>query len=505
MNLYDELAYTSSDFLCPKCKEPLYFDLESKKDVCINLKCILHPPTLYFHDINSADFLRKQMKCKESKIKLNIMQLDKSSFIRFLQQQRSVIIKGSPINENDSKKRIIFEQLLLIDEMLILTNSLNIVGRNRNKSSFLRVLNEYKEFFSEETQIEDIENQRSLISLDKKIYMLKYWKIILQIYQNYGIANEIANASQMFKYQEIDDEAKEDVEFRFGMDIAKIFEQDFDKINALKYILEMYYRTSKQHKYDPTGLDIAILLGLFFSAKDSIEYWSRESLQRHYNRTANGKGNFKQFMEEYVLSKEKAPIIVFDSKTYIFDKETLPLYISYLIGRNRRKVEGQTEGGEERIMKKKQEASVIFEKRIRKQLRDCGYIVSNTPLIISEQKEKYEYDVIGIKEDSKEIVLIEVKYKDPSPSSLTGKNIVQQELLDEDGGILIEAIRQQNRLDFFRKYFHRFKSELSFKLLCEDYSISAWIVTKYLPLISKFKEISISSVFDEFCKKFHQA
>lgn len=504
MNPYDELTYAYSDFLCPKCKEPLYFDLENKKDVCINLKCILHPSNLDFHDINSADVLRKQMKDKESKIKLSIMQLDKSSFIRLLQQQRSVIIKGNPINETDYKKRIIFEQLLPIDEMLILTNSLNIVGRNRKISSFLRVLNDYKGFFSEETQIEDIKNQRALISFDKKIYMLKYWNIILQIYQNYGIANEITNTSQMFKYQEIDEQVKENVEFRFGMDIAKMFEQDFDKINALKYILEMYYRTSKQHKYDPTGLDIAILLGLFFSTKDSIEYWSRESLQLHYNRTANGKGNFKQFMEEYVLSKEKAPIIVFDGKTYIFDKETLPLYISYLIGRNRIKVEGQTEAGEERIMKKKQEASVIFEEYVRKQLRDCGYTVPNTPLTISEQKEKYEYDVIGINENSKEIVLIEVKYKDPSPSSLTGKNIVQQELLDEDGGLLIEAIRQQNRLDFFRKYFNRFKSELSLKLLCEDYSISAWIVTKHLPLISKFKEIYIN-MFDEFCKKFHQA
>ena len=495
MALDEELKRAFSDYLCTECKKPLYFELNSKEEVCVNPKCILRSPLLGFHDVSQANVLKKQMKDKESKLKLRIIRSDRRSFIRFLHQQRRAIAK-----ELIAKGRVQFEKLLSIDEMLILTNSLNLVGRERSLSSFTKILKGYEQFFSEQNFIEDIENLRVLLSLDKNVYMLKYWDAVMELYRSYGIIpGRQTDLSTVFRYAKIDQQAKVKVEFQFGMDLAKLFEQQFDHITALKYVFERHYRTSKQHRYDPTGLDIASLLGLFFSVKSDVEYWSREPLRRHYERTVSGKGDFEHFVHEYATSKENAPLIVFDGTSFIFDKETLLFYIPYLIGQNRRKVEGQIATGEEKVMKKKQEAAAIFEDHVRSHLKKRGFTGPEKPLVISERNEKHEYDIIGIKENSQEIVLVEAKYRDLSPSSLAGKTLVQQELLDEDNGLLAEAVKHQARLNFFDRYRERFKRELSLESLTDQYHASAWIVTKHPPLISKYRQVSII-VFDKFCE-----
>ena len=498
MKLAQELKRTISDFLCTECKSPLYYELESKEEVCANPDCILYPPLLKFHDVSKAKFLRNQMKKRYSNLKLRIMRTDKSSFTRFLYQQRRDVTR-----ELIYKGRAKFDKLLVIDEMLILANSIGIVGRNHSISYFTQVLKDYQQFFKEKNFIEDLENLRVLLSTEDKVYMLKYWNAIMQLYRSYGIIPEgTSDLSNVFKHAEIDSQAKEEVDLRLGMDIGKLFEQKFNLITAFKYVLERYYRTSKQHQYDPTGLDIAVLLGLFFSAKmGDVERWSRESVRLHYERTANGKGDFRDFENQYINSKATTPIIAFDGKSYIFDKETLLFYTLYLIGRNRRKVEGQKATGEETIMKKKQEAAIVFEDYLKKHLRSSGFIVPNEALVISEHNEKYEYDVIGVKEDAKEIVLVEAKYRDFSPSSLTGKTLIEQELLEEENGLFIEAIKHQARLDFLKKYPKRSKRELSVGSSPEKYNVSAWIVTKHLPLISKYRQVQVV-VYDEFCEKF---
>ena len=495
MRLSEYLELTISDYLCTECKNLIYFELGSNEDICVNPRCILFLPFLKFYDVSQADILKKQIKEKDRNLKSRIMKTDRSYFIRFLYQER----------KNITKKLITtglaeFEKLLVVDELLILTNSLNFVGRKRGQAFFTRILKDYEEFFKVKNMIEDIENQRVLLSTNKKAYMLKYWKIILDFYKSYGlISDRLDDRERAFKYDFIDRHVRDQVKFEPGMDIGRLFEQQFHFISALKYVLERYHRTSTQYRYDPTGLDIAVLMGLFFSATKEIEFWSLKSLRNHFDRTASGKANFEEFIVKYINSKEKAPIIVFDGTTYIFDKHTLLFYIHYLIGKNRRKVEGQITTGEERIMKKKQRAASIFEEQIRKHLRECGYSVPSDPLVISEHKEKYEYDVIGVKEEKKIIYLVEAKYRDFSPSSLTGKTLIQQELMDEDNGLLIEAIKHQARLDFFYKHSDRFKCELSLSSPIDQYNVFAYIVTKHPPLISKYRRVPIV-VYDDFYK-----
>jgi hypothetical protein len=499
MRLEEELKLTFSDYLCTECKKPLYFELKGKDEVCINPKCVLCSPLLRFHDANQATTLKQQMKSRESTLRLEIMRTDRRSFVSFLHQQRRAIAQELII-----KGRVNFERLLAIDEMLILANSVNFVGRERSTSTFVNILRNYEQFFSQENFIEDMSNLRVLLSIDKKIYLLKFLNAVNELYRSYGIIPiRETDFSSVFKYAPIDDQVKEKVEVQLGMNMADFFEQQFDHITALKYVFERYYRTSKQHAYEPDGFDIAVLLGLFFSLKKDAKYWKRTSLMKHFERTIGGKKDFRRFIARYATSRECAPVIVHDGTWFILDKETLLFFIPYLVGRNRWKVEGQTATGEERIMRKKQKASVIFENHIRNRLRECGFTGPKKPLVVSEKNKKYEYDVIGVKENLRKIILIEAKYRDFSPSSFAGTTLVLQEVLDKDNGLLVEAIKHQARLDFFHEYSERFERELALEAPSEEYCVAAYMVTKQLPLISKYKQVLIS-VYDEFCEKLQQ-
>jgi len=430
-------------------------------------------------------------------LKLRISRTKRLPFTSFLHGERRAIIKDLL-----SQGQTPFERILVIDEMLILANSLSFVGRKRSISHFRKILKDYTWLFRVKNQIEDMENLRNLLSVENKVYMLKYWTAIMELYKSYGIISGTTDLADVFKWYELDRQVKDKVEFRPGIAMEKMFEQMFDTITALKYLLERHYRTAKQHSYDPTSLDIAVLLGLFFSVTKDVERWSKKDLQRYYQGTVESQdgvqGDFKSFMEKYTTSNRIAPIIVFDGTSYLLDKESLLFYITYLVGQHRRKVEKQRTTGEGIIVKKKQQASEVFENYIRKHLKDCGFKGPDQPLVVSEQNEKHEYDVIGVNENQRVVFLVEAKYRDLSPSSLTGKTLIQQELFDEDNGLLVEAIRHQQRLDFFHKYPDRFKRELSLESSPNEYRVYTWIVTKQIPLISKYRQVSILT-YDDFC------
>jgi len=500
MRLDEELKRTISDYLCTECKKPLYFEIESKEEVCVNPKCILFPPLLKFHDVTKAEQLKTEMKEREKKLRVQIVRTDRKRFLRYLYGQRMAVIRDS-----FTKRRMDFQKLLALDGLLTWLNTLRPVGRQRSERVFRSILDSYKRLFDYENFIDDMQNLRALISTKKKTYLLKYWTVILELYKSYGIvAGGDFDASGVFKYSEIDKEAKEDVEFKLGEDMSKFLEQFFDHITAMKYALEMYHRTSLIHNYDPYRLDIAVLLGLFFSCKGDVEAWSIEGIRRHFDRTAKAAGinaSFNEFAHEYIINPKKAPIIVFDGRLYLFDRDTTFFYSLYLIGRHQRKTGMEKDTGARRIIMKKQRASEIFEDRIKKRLRYCGFTVPTEPIKVSEQKESYEFDVIGVNDSSKEIVLVEAKYRDFSPSSLTGKTLIQQELLDEESGLLEEAIKQRKRLEFFRRHGRRFRRELSLKFRPDEYSVSAYVVTKHPPIISKYGQVSVM-VYDKFCEGF---
>jgi hypothetical protein len=105
-----------------------------------------------------------------------------------------------------------------------------------------------------------------------------------------------------------------------------------------------------------------------------------------------------------------------------------------------------------------------------------------------------------VDEKNNRVVIAEAKYRDFSPSSISGITLVKQELLDEDR-LLDWASDTQRRLDFFWKHGERFEKELPLKQKARAYQTSAFVITKHEPLISKYKSVRVVE-FYEFCKIF---
>ena len=126
-----------------------------------------------------------------------------------------------------------------------------------------------------------------------------------------------------------------------------------------------------------------------------------------------------------------------------------------------------------------------FERWIRIGLRDVGFTCSDRPVEV-----RYEYDVIGINEVKKTIILADAKYRDINPSSLTSENLIRQELT-ADGALLDEAARQQDRLEYFRANPELFEEFIKPERAWREYAVLSFVVTKHVPLISKYKETSV--------------
>ena len=96
-----------------------------------------------------------------------------------------------------------------------------------------------------------------------------------------------------------------------------------------------------------------------------------------------------------------------------------------------------------------------FEVWLRAQLRNKGFRGPDEPVRVH-----FEYDILLISETEKTIVLADAKYRDVNPSSLTGENLLSQELLD-DHALLAEAKHQEERLSFFLKHKSAFEKFLA--------------------------------------------
>lgn len=494
-----ELAHTISTYLCTECKQPLYVELSLDRDVCTNSKCIIFFPRVIFFNIDEEERLQRELDEREQKFDARIKKMDRTRLVRYVYGRRQRLIRGMM-----TTGQMDIKEFLTIDDLLTTLNSSTPLGKDKTRSDFDRFFSDYMEFFEHKTFIEDVQNRRIMLSKAKDLFGLKYWNAILDLYRSYGIVNA-RDPKGPFQYWEITSKVKEDIPLEIGQDWSDHFEQYYDFIIQQKYLLEMYYFTSLQHRYDPTGLDIAVIFGLWLSAKKELETWNRISLEYHYNRSATSVGgNFSDFESQYIASRELAPIVVYDGSSYLFDRYTTLFYALYLIGRNQRKVTGQTGIGLQQIIRKKQETAEIFEANIRRWLQSAGYSVQSQPLVVEFGGEEYEYDVVAVDDVKERVEIVEAKFRDLSPSSLTGQTLVQQELIDPDNpekGLLHVAIRQQKRLHFMQAHAQQFEAKLGLTKPLNKYKIRAWIVTKHPPLISKYRSVKIL-VWDSFCSQF---
>ncbi len=503
MRLEDKLPEVHSDYLCSSCKSPLYVEIgkDPVEAVCPNLNCGLHPKDLTFLDLTKAETLKKEFGERAKTIYDRIAKTNRTIFINYIYGERLSITK-----EVLTTGKVGFRKWLAIDDLLVHLSKFPPTGQEKDLLKFDALLTDYIDLFESLCTIENVSNERYLISTDKKTYMIKYWKIILEFYESHGIvAGMDKAATQVLTYGEIDNAVKEKVDLTYETDWGKYFQQMFDFAINLGYMFDSQYVTSKQHNYNPTGLDITALLGLFFSTGQYIERWSMDGIIKHFVNNAiaakASQESFENFYNKYISGQSLAPLIVYDGESCLFDRFTLFCYLLYLIKTNKRLSAGQTSLGSSNIAAKREEASLVFEDRVRARLRESGYFVPDKSIIAREESEEHEYDAIGVNEKEKKIVIIEAKYRDFSPSSISGRTLVKQELLGEDR-LLEWVVDANDKLKFFLSHADKFKGLLKFQDSLSDYSITMWIVTKHTPLIYSYQMVNVIP-FSRFYETFN--
>ena len=110
--------------------------------------------------------------------------------------------------------------------------------------------------------------------------------------------------------------------------------------------------------------------------------------------------------------------------------------------------------------------------------------------------ESFAYDIFGISERKKRIIIADAKFRDLAPSSISGRTLIKQELLQPDQGIQSEAERHKKRVDYFRKNPELFRKHLNPQAPWDEYEVGAYVVIKHTPLVSQYKDVRICSISD---------
>lgn len=482
---WHRIMETISDYLCTECKHLLYLGLNTKEEICVNPNCILFPFGTEFYNINGAQKLKKEIDELKNSLLAKIKEFNETILKTLIFSYRKKLI-----DEFFAGKGIILNEFFTTNQMLIDLNSISpSIGCSKTNPDFESLLQEYSYYVTRLNFIEDLENGRRLIRVsDNEIFQIKYLDALFLMLRNWGLISSSNGITEdVFRYSEIDQQVREDIQLEQGMELGKYFVQFFEHIIRTKYALCLYYRTAQQVKYDVSSADIAALLGLFFSNRSK---WTVNGIKSHLLNYKKYGLDIDAFLREYMVSKAKTPILVLiEGDQILCDPNTILFFLFHLLGLNDENVKEPSLS----IAQKKQQAAEVFEQRVRELLSENGYSVPDKPVKISRASP--EYDAIAINETEKIIILAEAKYWDVSSSSISGRTLIEQELLQEKR-LLDQMLKQRKRIDFFNNNFLTFKEELTISGERETYRIFACVVTKFIPLVRKYKNVHSVDYFN---------
>ncbi len=485
----NEVEKTSFEFICPFCFDPWYEDIENGFETCVNENCLIFDKSLGIKKPALPKELKVEMETHHTEVIAKLLGFESSFLRRYLYDARRAIISDL----HTRTRGIYIPKFFALNELLCELNSNSPIGSSTSATEVEDLIKLYTEYSEQLNMLDDILTLRRYLGPGvEKVYSIKYWSAFNQMLKNYGITTPAGEESEdLFKYLDVDAKAIKPFDATNISDLSEYFKNTFLYSSRLRLLFGLHRRTSQMFKYKVHLIDVAALLGLLFSIKEKIEYWPVDRLRRHFARhvPAGKMRDFSEFQNQFIDGKELAPIIVRDDGACCVDRDTILFFLHYLAGHE---VEFP-EGNQIQIMgDKKNEVASYFEDWIREQLAHKEYAVTDAPLEV----DGHQYDIIAVNEGLKRILLVEAKYKDFSPSAISGKTLLEQELYDDKEGLLPEAIRQSKRHEFFLSHVDRFTKRVPVKEQLNAYAVRSFVVTKYPPLISRYKMIKLCSSED---------
>ncbi|MFC1951197.1 hypothetical protein ACFLXN_02170 [Chloroflexota bacterium] len=494
---YDYQNFTS-DYLCPHCGGLLYVDNATpRNDACINSNCQLWPSD--FNSIIDATEseeprIHKELQVKEQQLISEIKSWKPGKIARYAYTERRELVKA--LFTNGMMPDI--DTFIALGELLLLTNKYPSEGQIDDTNRFVLLVQAVKRYNKDQCNLEDVQTRRFVFGKtgsDFKILLMKYDLAFAEFQKDIGLVNQqqLTERDSMFSYRHLEAAATPDVDYAAITDHSEILDQFWITSLQLRYWLQSHYRTKLQYNYTPDLLDFTVLYGwcrqiwgkselsTISSDKESKEM---AALQSHFDQHAEHEYSVESFVNSYIDSTELVPIVARTPEGWLIDFHTLLFFLIYLQGcPDPRNPAIRTRG--QLIQDRRGQVAERFEGWLRDEVRQLNYTGPNTAVIVN-----YEYDIIAISEERKTIIMADAKYRDMAPSSYTGTNIIQQELLG-DNALKYEANRQQQRLDYFRENTELFNEHLNPQHPWEEYTVHSFLATKIIPLVHRYKEVRI--------------
>lgn len=486
-----------SDYLCKRCGELLYYDINTKEDHCLNPNCTDYPNGIEIYGTEEADLklLNSQFKEREKGLGQIISTCDYENLARFLMERRRRIVQRF-----FTSGIIHIDDFLFSNEILLLIQKYKSLGIRNDPLTFKAVLKLYREYAEQLKLIEDLKEGRYLLARipKNKIFRLKYFDVILdEIWASYGLVNiESMQDVNSFRYHEVIQKLMSEKDQEISSDLEQYFDRLWPFAISAQYLFKRNYSSSLKYKYAVTPTDLANILSIIASLKGNnlITVTLMDLLQHFIVQPIRDK-NISDFLGMLSGDNGKIPIVFPINGKIILDRRTLLLFSVLMFSQH---LESDFDvKGQQKIAQHKQEAGDSYPDFVKDKLKEIGYSCLPTSKIIGGR----DYDVVAFSESNLEILLVETKFKDPSPSAFSKNTLIEQELTYEKYGLLPEVIRHQERRDLLIEKGDLFRKTLGLKKNIQDYSVKAYFLTKYTPLISYYGDVRVTSEKEFFEKE----
>ena len=493
-----DLAGTDSQYLCLLCYEPLYVDINTAEEVCLNRGCVCYTYRgEIFGNLAEHDGPRRARKLCAESIR-EFYKFDRQFLFQKIHEARAA--ECASFFRKDGMNIGILASL---DHLMTQLHGNTTWGDSQDYHACREAFDDYYRNFDMLQFAEDVCSRRYVTNARSQPFVIKYHHALREFFKTLGIVSDDdkQNRADPLPFYHIDKKSM-GTPAKSVFDFEAIYKNSLRLAVALNHVFKMRYSTAKMYGYPDRPADFAALLSLWITCPPgSTGAITRDGLREIYDGSVEKNkmdGNFDQFLDDYTSGRRYAPILVFEGERYRFDYATLLLYLVYLFSNNSSRSGTQTEAGRATHDRMRQGAADDFEAKIRQKLRADGFDArpreGGKPFSPSFGGRRREFDCVAVDRERRIIVLVEAKYEDMAPSSTAAGTMVDQMVLDKGGGLLAHAKKHHSRREFFKRHFHDMKRHgLDLPGCFLDYTVHTLLVTKHEPLISRHMSVDILS------------
>lgn len=404
------------------------------------------------------------------------------------------------------------EAILSIGELLLTLNTLRPNGALSSISSLEYIIKQVREIRIIRNFIDDCRTRRHLMVRSRIMahenngffpLTLKYLGTHYTDMKAAGLVSKVpsVDASNLFLYEDIDF-SDMNIEVRANEeDAARMFESLVPTSLQLDRLFKANLRTSEQYKHNRNPYAMSVLMGWYLKTTDSSEVYLESdpelaaSLTAHFRQVGSEDYTGEAFLEEFVESKTLVPFGVRIPDGILLDKMTLLFMMIYIYAQPVPPYFIRTAGYSSALNAYTTSRSNLFVNWLEERLRYAGLAVPIKNQEFAADGERHEYDLIIVDESDKTILLVEAKYRNVAQSSVTGINLVKNEL-EGKRGLIYEAVRHDKRLAFFEMHTDKFEPHLCLVHDVDMYQVKALIVTKSTPILSRLDRVELVEAMD---------